>query len=194
MRKSVLDSLFSKTKQGILSTCLLSPDQWWTLSDMARKLSLTASSLQRDLKSLQEVGILEIRNEQNRVYYKMNATCPIIFELQAICIKTVGITDVVVSLIKKHFSNIEIAFIYGSMASGEIKSSSDIDLMVVGDIKLVDMAPAIREMEKKLSREVNPTIYTSKEFAKKIELKDSFIQTVLKSKKILIKGDLSEFE
>ncbi len=192
MRKTILDCLFSKTKQGILSTCLLSPDQWWTLSDMARKMSVTASSLQRDIKNLEEAEIFVKRTEQNRVYYKMNPSCPIIHELQAILIKTVGVRELLLSLLKKHLTKMEVAFIYGSMARGDIKAGSDIDLMIIGDVSLVEMASGIREAEKVLAREVNPTIYTKKEFLKKI--KDSFIQTVIKDKKIFLKGDLSDFE
>lgn len=194
MRKTILDALFSKNKQKILTSCLLTPDSWWTLSDLARKLSLTPSSLQRDLKNLHTSGILEARSEQNRIYYKTNPLCPIISELQSILIKTSGIADVINSALKKHLGDIDLAFIYGSMARNDIKTTSDIDLMIIGDISLKDLAPQIREAERLLGREVNPTIYTKKEFAKKIEMQDAFLLTVLKDKKIILKGDLSEFD
>lgn len=194
MRKSSLDALFTKTRQSVLSACLLHPEKWWYLSDLAQFLHLTPSSLQRELASLSTAGILEVKREGNRVYYKANMGWPASQELQTLFIKTAGIADVVRVAIKSFVGHLDFAFIYGSFARGEAIASSDIDLMLVGHLKLSDFSPFLKKAEKQLARPINPSIYTKKEFMAKLQAKDSFLKTVLNDKKIFLKGSDNELK
>lgn len=192
MRKSSLDALFPKTRQAVLSACLLHPEKWWYLSDLAQFLHLTPSSLQRELASLSGAGILEVKREGNRVYYKANKDWPASQELQAIFIKTVGIADAVRVAIKKFIEHLDFAFIYGSFARGEAIATSDIDLMLVGNLKLSTLSPFLKKAEKQLARPINPTIYSKDDFTRKLQTKDSFLRTVLNDRKIFLKGSENE--
>ena len=89
---------------------------------------------------------------------------------------------------------IHLAFIYGSVARGEAKGESDIDLLVVSDENLDKFYVSLKVLEKKFSRDVNPTVYHSSEFRKKIATQDSFVTHILKKPHRLLKGDLREFE
>jgi DNA-binding transcriptional ArsR family regulator len=194
MRKSPINALFPKTRQSVLSACLLHPDKWWYLSDLAGYLGVSPSSLQRELASLTAAGILESRKEGNRIYYKANAAAPVARELQSLLIKTVGIADVIKSVLKKHSDRIKLAFIYGSIASAREISTSDVDVMIVGDVSLAEMVSGLKKAEGTLAREINPTIFSQVEFARKAQEGDSFIKTVTKSEKIFIKGGPDELE
>ena len=194
MRKYILDALFPRTRQAILSAVLLRPDKWWYLTDLAKHLGLSPSSLQRELASLVNGDLLTSRKDGNRVYYKANQDCPIVEELQTIFVKTSGIADVINSSLKRFSGKIEIAFVYGSVARTEELSTSDVDLMIVGDVGLADLVPGLRRAEKALSREINPTIYSPQEFLQKRREGDSFINTVLSDSKIFLKGTDSELE
>lgn len=194
MRKSTLDALFPKTRQSVLSALLLHPDKWWYLTDLAKHLKVSPSSLQRELSSLVESDVLLSRKDGNRVYYRANEDCPVVGELQSIFVKTIGIADVVGGILKKFAEKIEIAFIYGSVARAEELSTSDVDLMILGDVGLADIAPGLRRAERALGREVNPIVYSIDEFARKHKKGDSFIDTVMADSKILLKGDAGELE
>jgi DNA-binding transcriptional ArsR family regulator len=194
MRKTILDSLFPRTRQAILSAILLRPDKWWYLTDLAKHLGVSPSSLQRELASLVNGDLLINRKDGKRVYYKVNQGCPIVAELQVIFVKASGIVDVINSPLKRFSGKIEIAFVYGSVARTEELSTSDVDLMIVGDVGLADLAPGLRRAEKALSREINPTIYSSEEFLQRRKEGDSFIDTVLSDSKIFLKGNDSELE
>ena len=194
MRKSSLDALFPKTRQSVLSACFLHPEKWWYLSDLAQFLHLTPSSLQRELAALSTAGVLEVKREGNRVYYKANMGWPASQELQALFIKTAGVADVIKLAIKKFIENFDFAFIYGSFARGEAIASSDIDLMLIGNLRLSDLSPFLKKAEKQLARQINPTIYTEKEFATKLQVKDGFLKTVLNDKKIFLKGSENELK
>lgn len=194
MRRSVLDALFSTTKQEVLAACLLHPTRWWYLSDLAKHLGKSPSTLQRDLAALTAADILESRKDGNRAYYKANIQSPILPELQSLLIKTAGIKEVLAEALKTYLRKADTAFIYGSLARGEEISSSDIDVMIIGDVKLSEIAPALKRIEKKLGRDVNPTVYTSKEFAQKTRAENSFLKTVINDKKLFIKGSDSELQ
>ena len=194
MRKCILDTLFPRTRQAILSAVLLRPDKWWYLTDLANHLGVSPSSLQRELASLVNGDLLISRRDGKRVYYKVNQDCPIVEELQAIFVKTSGIADVINSSLRKFSGKIDIAFVYGSVARTEQLSTSDVDLMIVGDVGLADLVPGLRRAEKALSREINPTIYSPGEFLQRRKEGDSFIHTVLSDSKIFLKGNDSELE
>lgn len=194
MRKSFLDALFPKTRQLVLSACMLHPDKWWYLSDLANHLKLTPSSLQRELASLTEAQILESRKEGNRVYYKANLSSLGFQELQSLLIKTVGVADQLKAALKSFLNDVDFAFIYGSLARGEVTTGSDIDLMLVGDLKLSQIANALKKSEKSLGREVNATLYSRNEFQQKLKDGNAFIKTVMIDKKIFLKGSENELK
>lgn len=190
MRKTpkLVDSLFPKTRQAIIASLVLQPEKWWYISDLAKHIGTSPSSLQRELAALNASGILERRVDGKRVYFRPDKNCPILSELQGIFLKTSGLVDVLEKALKGFSKEIEFAFVFGSIARGQELSESDVDLMIVGALKLAELAPKLRAVEKKLMREVNPVIYSLKEFRKRVGEKDHFLTTVIKEKKLFLKG------
>lgn len=92
-KKNMLDALFPRTRQNILATLLLSPERRWYLSDLAQRLKVPPSSLQRELASLAEAGVLYREADGNRVYYQANPAFPLLPELQSLFAKTAGLAD-----------------------------------------------------------------------------------------------------
>jgi len=88
---------------------------------------------------------------------------------------------------------IKLAFVYGSITRGEETASSDVDLMVVGEVSFADVVSALGQIESKLGREVNPTVYGPREFREKLAAKNHFLSTVAKEKKLFLIGDEREF-
>jgi predicted nucleotidyltransferase len=89
--------------------------------------------------------------------------------------------------------HIRLAFVYGSTARGNEDASSDVDLMVVGEVGFADVVSALSKSESKLGREVNPTVYGPREFREKLAAKNHFLSTVAKEKKLFVIGDEREF-
>ena len=56
---SLLDALLPKTRQGILAALLRQPEKTWYVSELARRMGVPSSSLQRELQDLTKVGILK---------------------------------------------------------------------------------------------------------------------------------------
>lgn len=164
------------------------PNRWWFLADLARHIGVSPSSLQREMESLVEVGILLRREEGKHVYFMPDPNCPILAELQGIMTKTLGLVDVLRDTLAPFKKTIKVAFVYGSIARGEELSASDVDLMVVGAAKLADLSPQLAKAEEKLAREVNPTVFSAEEFARKLEQGHHFLKSVMQTEKLFVMG------
>lgn len=192
--QATLDALFPTVRAGVLSATLLQPERWWFMTELARHLGVRPSSLQRELDSLVVSGFLVRRQDGRRIYFKANADSPLFPELKGLMEKTSGIVPTLRPALRKFEDKIELALIYGSVARGEENAGSDIDLMVVGTLKQIDLVPLLRNLEAQFRREVNVTLFSSEEFHRKLSEGDHFLQTVLKGKTIPLKGRLNELE
>ena len=161
------------------------------LREIEKNTDIQISSLQKEVKHLISIDLVKARKDGNRIYFKANIEHPIYSDLVSIVEKTVG----VVSLLKERLvdSKIECAFLFGSMAKNKEKASSDIDLIVIGDLGMRTLTKLLSGLQEKLGREINPHIFTRTEFKKRIKSKDHFITSVLKEEIKTIIGDINEY-
>jgi predicted nucleotidyltransferase len=189
---TILDPLLPHSRQAVLATLLIQPDRRWYLSDLAHHLHVQPSSLQRELASLTEGGILHREPDGNRVYYRANTAYPLFPELRSIFIKTTGLADHIRAVLNPFFDRIEFSFIYGSVARGERTANSDADIMVIGSVGLSDLATPLRELERTLAIPVNVAVYSTQEFVTKWKQENHFLRTILREPKIFLKGSDDE--
>jgi predicted nucleotidyltransferase len=189
----MINRLFSsKARVEILKLFLFNPDNSFYQRQISSLTNQSIRGAQRELENLQEIGLLEGAAQGNRIYYKVNKKCPIFKELKSILFKTVGIAEVLKANLKEN--RIETAFIYGSYARAGEGISSDIDLMVIGDISSKELSSMLSKPKKELMREINYTVFPRTEFIKRIKEKDHFLNSILKDKKIFIIGDEHELK
>jgi predicted nucleotidyltransferase len=193
-KKSPIDALFPKVRRDILAAAYGQPERWWYLSELARRLDTTPSSLQRELQSLVSSGILRQRRDGRRTYFQAEDASPIFGELRGIIVKTLGVEEALKELFAEFGDGVRCAFLYGSAARRQEHALSDIDLMVIGSVGLSELSSPLRALEKKFGREINATCYSPKEFRKKVEAENHFLTEVLRGEKALLKGDGSELE
>jgi len=189
-----LDSLFPGVRQGVLAATLTRPEKWWYLSELAEHLHTRPSSLQRELSSLEQSGILKQRKDGRRTYFKAETRSPIFRELRSIFEKTVGLIPTLRAALRPFAEKIACAFVYGSMARREEHATSDVDLMVVGNVGLGDLSPILQRAENRLGREVNVTNYSVDEFRKKVADDDHFLTSVLKGSLQFVKGEQRDLD
>ena len=190
MRKiKLLDALLPKTRQGILAALFGQPDKTWYVSEVARRMGVPPSSLQRELQDLAQAGILKSHRQGRMVYYQANTDSPVYADLRGLLLKTAGLVDVLADALKPLAAKLELVFVYGSVASGTEQSDSDIDLMVVGKVAPADFALPLRRARELLGRAINPTVYTLAEFNKKRASKDHFLSQVLARPRLIVLQD-----
>jgi len=193
-RKSPLDFLFPRTRQGVLTAFLSHADRSWYRSDLAKHLSVRPSSLQRELAGLVQAGVLTQRVEGNRSYFQADPACPFLPELRGLIEKTAGIAAQLGEALSPLRSKITVAFIFGSVARGRERSESDVDLMVVGELGLKDVAARLRIVEIRISRPVNAHTFSRKEFANKVHSKHHFLSAVMDREKTFVIGTADDLD
>ncbi len=85
-------------------------------------------------------------------------------------------------------AEIEVAVVYGSMASGKAVSSSDIDLLIIGKIEFSQVVKCLQKSEEMLVREVNPKILSGKEWDALKKKEQVFYKEVMQKPKLYVIG------
>ena len=184
--------LFGKTRRAVLSLLYSHADESFYLRQIARFSGTGQGAIQRELKQLSAAGIIRRTVRGKQVYYQANPECPIFTELRSFVVKTAGVGDILRSALAPLVDNISIALIYGSVARGSEYRSSDVDILVVGEVSFAEVVERLGPAQETLGREINPTVYPPAEFKSKIAEGHHFLKSVLSGSKIYLIGDEHE--
>ena len=181
--------LFGAYRRDVLGLLLLHPGESYHVRELARMTGRPANTLYRELATLAAAGLLVRRAQGNQVHYAANPACPIHEELRGILRKTTGIAGVLRDALVACGGRIKLAFVYGSVASGQEGPRSDIDVLIVGDLTFEDAVRAFASAERSLRREINPRVYGLRGFQAKLASKEAFLLRVLNGPKLLLIGN-----
>jgi uncharacterized protein len=184
--------LFGKNRRAVLGLLYTHPDQSFYLRQIVRAAGGGMGAVQRELQELTRAGIVRRSVRDKQVYFQANSDCPVFAELKALVIKTIGVADVLRAALTPLADRIRLAMIYGSVAHGEPRRGSDVDLIVVGEVSFADVAACLSSAETSLRREVNPAVYPPREFRSKLLARHHFLSSVVKGEKIILIGDERE--
>ncbi len=186
--------IFSAYRRRVLGLLLLHPDRSYHVRELARLTGSSAGTLHKELSKLTLGGVLKREAVGNQVRYSANRDCPIFEELASILRKTSGLADVLSEALSGVVSQIDFAFVFGSVARGEQSSNSDVDVMVVGAIVFSDVILALHPTQAILQREVNPVVYSRPEFLRRVKAGEHFLLEVLSKPKLFVVGDENDIE
>lgn len=187
---SLADTLFSATQQRVLAPLFLQPDRSFYASELIAAARGGSGAIQRELARLESAGLIDSSRVGNQKHYQANRQSPIFDELRGIVIKTFGIADVLRTALQTLAPKLDLVFVYGSIAKGSDTSNSDIDVMLIGEgLSYPEIIETLSLPEKQLGRPINPTIYSPREFKRKLALENAFLQRVLEQPRILVMGD-----
>lgn len=189
MKISLADALFPKVRQQVIGLLYGQPDRSFYTNEIIRLTESGTGAIQRELARLTVSGLLKVEVVGKQKHYQANPSSPLFKELRSIALKTFGLADVLLQALSPIAQEIELAFVYGSIAKHEDTSSSDIDLMLISDnLSYVDLFPLLELTQKQLGREINPTFHTPDEWARKLKSKNHFVMQVIKQPKIFLIG------
>ena len=144
---------------------------------------------QRALTRLVRAGVVDSSRRGNRIYYRANESHPAFQDLKAVILKTIGVGDLLRSQLAGLGERVRVAFVYGSMARGDDTATSDLDIMIVGDLSSREVASILAPVKETLNREINPSVYSPQQLRKGIRARHPFLTGVLKGPKIFLRGD-----
>lgn len=187
---SISDVLFSTGQRRVLGLLFGQPDRSFYTNEIAKLAMTGRGALQRELERLTSSGLVTMTPIGRQRHYQANRNSPIFNELRGIVLKTFGLADVLRDALAVSAQPVRCAFIYGSVAKGTDTASSDIDVMIVAEgLTYSHLFETFAEAEQMLGRKVNPTLYTSEDFAEKVRGDNHFVTRVLDQPKIMLMGN-----
>ena len=188
----MLENLFgSKSRYEILRILFDGNHTSIYLRELSRESGVQPSALLKECKNLLTIELIESRKDGNRLYYQANRDHPLYLDLVSIVEKTSGMEFILRKALKDQ--RIELALLFGSMASHEERAQSDVDLIVVGKMGLRVLSELLAVSQQKISRPINPIVYSAEEFSHKLRAKNHFLSRVLKKKWVVLVGDPSAY-
>ncbi len=183
----MITELFSRSRvRSALLAVLFSNDRRYYQRQLERLLRHPVSAIRRELLRLEREGLIRRSKEANVVFFQANREHPLFEEVSSIVAKTIGIPSEI-----RHrlvgLKGIQAALIFGSYSRALAKerdvewtAESDVDLLVIGDVDLGEVAHRLRTLEERFQRSVNPTLYTVAEIHERLKKGDDFLADVLR--------------
>jgi predicted nucleotidyltransferase len=188
----LVELLFGAYRRRILGLLLLHPEESFYVREIMRLAGVPSGSLHRELTALAAAGLLTRSVSGSQVRYQADRSCPLFGELAAIFRKTTGLGDVLREALEPLGDRVRTAFVFGSVAQGKERGSSDVDLMVLGSVRFERLVEALMPVGERLRREINPVVMTPQEFRTQLKARDRFVSRVAREPKLFIQGDAGE--
>ena len=181
--------LGSKLRVKVLGWLFSHPDERYFVRQLTALVKEDSTNVSRELARLEKTGILVSTTEGKQKYYQANRDSPVFNDLHGLIVKTTGAADVLRAALAPAQEQMRVAFIFGSIASGNERRRSDIDVMVIGKVPFELVVSLLSPVEETLKREVNAVVYPVAEFKNKVKEDHHFVKTVLEDEKIFLIGD-----
>jgi DNA-binding transcriptional ArsR family regulator len=179
--------LSSRVRSEIFRLLFGLSDKELHVREIERRAGLSVATVRQELQKLLQLELVSARRDGNRLYYRGNKEHPLFSDIQNMVLKTSGIVEPLKEVLDKE--SVNIAFIFGSLANNREGAASDLDLMVIGTVGLRTLSGWLSGISEKIGREINPHVLSLNEYRKRKRAREHFLNRVIESAKIFIKGN-----
>lgn len=151
--------------------------------ELARHLGRSPQVVGRELRRLEAAGILASETIGRSRRYRVDEASPIAAEVRSLVAKTIGIEARLQAALAA-VPGVEEAYLYGSYARGTERSTSDLDVLVVGSVDRARLSERLVELEQDLGRDINVTAYEATELDALRQAGDPFLADVFANPRI----------
>ena len=188
-----IDRLFgSKTRVALLSKLMMKADRSFYIRELSKDLHIPYSMLYKEEKNLASLGIVNEEKRGKVTLVSVNKKLSYLSELKGLITKTAGLAELIRSALSE-LKGIRYALVYGSLASGEESGSSDVDVMIVGDVDEEQVLKATSRIEEKAEREINYILWSEYDFKKRAKSRHHLLTDIARKPVIMLIGEESEF-
>ena len=183
------DIITSKVRIKILELFFSNLKELYHVRGIVREIDEEINAVRRELEKMEKDGLLRKEPRGNRVYYFVRPDHPLFGDLISAVAKTTGLGK---AIIENRSKIGKVSFI---MFSGKFvrvkdrKREDDVDILVVGDVVLPELASVIRVEESKRGKEITYTVMSREEFDFRKKRRDPFILGILSGSRVMIIGD-----
>ncbi|TMC70541.1 MAG: MarR family transcriptional regulator [Chloroflexi bacterium] len=179
--------VLSEARAKVLTALFTERDRAFYQRELARATGLPIAAVQRELKRLVASGLVGAATAGGRRVYSADPRSAIYDEISSIVRKLRGPAVSLRPALKGH--EVELAFVFGSFASGSATASSDVDVMVLGGASARALRSALARAERALGRSVNEHVMTKDEWRARLRKRDPFLTNVRSSPKLWVIGN-----
>ncbi len=180
--------MISKVRVKMLALFFRDPNEIYYVRQITREIGEEINAVRRELERMSKNGILKSEKRGNRLYYFLNRQYDYYPELLRLLAKATGLGQA----IKKNrqaLGNPKFVMFSGKFAQHRNRALDEVDILLVGEIKMKELEPLIKEEEKKRGHEINYTLMGTDEFEFRKARHDPFINEALSGGRIMIVGD-----
>jgi predicted transcriptional regulator len=181
----MIDALFgSKTRVKLLHLFLNNPGKAFYVREITRLIDEQINSVRRELSNMLAVGIITSDSADNKLYYQVNQRYEYYVPFRSIFADVRTSSEVKSKAdanwqVITELPRLRLALLAGVLVKD---SSSSIDLLLVGDVPMVKLKNAIKQIEKSEGRELNYTVLSYDDFYYRLSVRDKFITEILNGK------------
>jgi predicted nucleotidyltransferase len=137
---------------------------------------------------MQKRGMVKSEPRGNRLYYQFRKDYAFYQELIQLIAKSTGLGGSIRKERKK-LGKIKYAMLSGRYVRRLERQENKVDLLIVGNIVMPQLALLVREEEAKRNQEINYTVMTLDEFEFRRRRRDPFLLEILLGSRVMIIGD-----
>ncbi len=188
----MLKKLFiSKVRVSILSQYMANLNASFHVRGLVRVLNEEINAVRRELLNLESAGILKSKKDGNKLVYKIDTSCPILWELRSMFFKESPIGEKLHEAIST-VEGVQLVVLTESFIKQKYENNTDVDLLFIGDMKIRELSSAMSKIEKELEREIRFSAIKKEDFDFARKKKEPFLMNILEKDKIIMFGQLSD--
>ena len=185
---SLKDFMISRVRVKLFKIFFSNPTELYYVRQLTRMTGEEINAVRRELKNMDRHGILKKEKRGNRLYYFIHTSYDFYEDFLSLVAKTTGLGDSLRANRKK-LGKVKFAMFSGKFVQYKERQSSDVDLLVVGDIVLPELGLLVQQEEKRRQTEINYTVMTEEEFVFRKKRRDPFLVQILSNSRVMIIGD-----
>lgn len=185
---SLRDLFISRVRVKLLEIFLTNPTEMYHVRDLVRRSAEEINAVRRELAHLEKAGLLKKERRGNRLYYWSRKDYSFYGELCSMVAKTTGVgKEVLQNRVK--LGKVNFLCFSGKFVRRIPRESDEVDILVVGEVVMPELAAIVKEEETKRGTEVNYTVMSNEEFNFRKQRRDPFLLGILASAKVMMIGD-----
>jgi hypothetical protein len=186
------DIIISRVRVKMLVLFLSNPGTIFHVREIVRRVAEEINAVRRELAHMEKAGMVSKEQRANRLFYNFRKDYPLYYDLMELVGKTSGLGwEIIRNRVK--LGKVKFAMISGRYIRNLPKASStDVDVLIVGNIVLPELAQIVRTEETKKTCELNYTVMTEEEFTFRKKRHDPFVLEILSGSRVMLLGDEEE--
>lgn len=183
------DIITSKARIKILELFFSDITEMYHVRGIVREIKEEINAVRRELSRLEKAGILKSESRGNRLYYWVRKDYLLYGDLLSIVAKSKGLGKEIIDN-KKKIGKVSFIMFSGKFARRKKRKKDDeVDMLLVGEVVLPELASLIRKEESKRGYEINYTVMSKEEFDFRKKRRDPFLLGILSGSRVMIIGD-----